>query len=242
MQASIYPDSPVRPELVRNAQLLTVFLEVDQAVVRALLPEGLAPRPDSRIILNMWSHQSSDEITGFGGFGPMSVSYLAVEVAGQEGSSADGSVRFPGRLWVHHWCSFDRVRDYASAASGLRICPGMTNVQIKGGRFFAQLTVGGRVAITASAQIGNERLRTMSGHSIYYAERLSANGRAEVAQFEVPWVSDVFNAELGAAEFSFEEGAPEWQLIGHRHPTVLGVAYRRITLVPYLAQRTIGNS
>lgn len=237
----IYPDRPVRPELVRNARLLTVFLEADPAVAGALLPKGLTPLPDGRIVLNMWSHDDPNEITGFGGFGPMSVSYLAVEVAGREGASADGAIRFPGRFWVHHWSSFDRARDYAAAASGLRIRPGETAVRIDNNQFMAELVVDGRRQIMASAQIGEELLGTMSGHSIYYAERIAADGSSEVAQFEIPWVSDAFEAKSAVVEFSFGDGSPEWRLVGHSQPTVLGVMYRRITLVPYLAQR-VGTS
>jgi hypothetical protein len=45
-----YPDLPLRPQLVRNAPLFTIFLEADQATVAALFPAELAPRPDGRII------------------------------------------------------------------------------------------------------------------------------------------------------------------------------------------------
>ncbi len=178
---------------------------------------------------------------GFGGFGPMSVSYLAAEVAGAEGASSDGSTHFPGRFWLHHWSSFDCARDYASAC-GLQICPGETTVRIDDQKFVARLVVDGRVKIIASARIGNKVLRTLSGHSIYYAERTAPGGRIEVAQFEIPWVSDVFDAGSATAEFLFEVGARPLRLVWHRHPKVLGVAFRRITLVPYLAQRVISSS
>jgi len=234
-----YPDRPIRPELIRNANLLTVFLEADPAAVGARLPSGLSPRPDGRVVLNVWSHDDPNQMTGFGGLGPMSVCYLAVEVAGQDGASADGSVHFPGRFWVHHWSSSDRARAYALAASGLLISPGETTVEIVDDRFIARLVVDGRTQIAASARIGRQMLGTMSGYSIYYAERDNGEGGAEVAQFEVPWVSDAFDAESASVEFLFEDGAAPWRLVGNRQPTVLGVSYRRITLVPYLAQRTI---
>jgi hypothetical protein len=192
-------------------------------------------------VLNMWSHEDPNEITGFGGFGPMGVSYLAVEVAGREGASADGTVRFPGRFWLSHWSSFGQARDYAGAASGLRIRPGITTVRITDDKFTAELVVDGRRTIVASAQIGRALLRTMSGHSIYYAERAATDGGTEVAQFEIPWVADAFDAKSPAVEFAFDEETPEWRLVGEQRPTVLGVAFRRITLVPYLAQGIIGS-
>jgi hypothetical protein len=58
----------------------------------------------------------------------------------------------------------------------------------------------------------------VSGHSIYHAERPKADGGgSEVAEFEIPWVCDTFEAESAIVEFSF----------------------RGITLTPYLAQAVV---
>jgi hypothetical protein len=233
-----YAECRVRPELIRDANLLTIFLEADSAVIDARLPTALKARSRGRIVLNMWSHEDPNELTGFGGFGPMSVSYLAAEVTGAEGATADGLTHYPGRFWLHHWSSFDRARDYAGAC-GLQISPGETRVRIDDNKFIAQLLVDGRLEISASARVGNDVLRTLSGHSIYYAERAAADSGTEVALFEIPWVTDVFDASSATVEFLFEEDTAPLRLLGHRHPKVLDVAFRRITLVPYLAQRVV---
>jgi len=234
-----YADLPLPPQVVRNAPLLTIFLEVDPAIVSGLLPRSLALRPDSRLVLNMWSHSDPNENSGFGSFGKMSVSYLAVEVAGEEGSSADGSTRFPGRYWLYHWSDFGSVRDYARAASGLEIMPGETFVRIDSARLSAGLSIDGTPAITASARVGREKQRTISGRSVYYAQRARSGGGVEVARFEIPWVSDAFDASAAEVEFSFPRNTPPAALFGNHGPLVVGVNFRSITLVPYLAQRAI---
>jgi hypothetical protein len=231
-----YPDLPIPPQLVRNAQLLTVFLEADPTLVGAMLPNALSLRSDSRIVLNMWSHSDPNETTGFGGFGPMSVSYLAVEVAGEEGSSSDGLTPFPGRYWLHHWSSFGPARDYAHATSGLDIMPGKTLARVEDDRFAAQLSIDGRPVISASARIGREKLRTVSGHSVYYAQRIAAAGGFEVAKFVIPWVADAFEAHSADVEFSFPNDKLSASLFRNRRPVVGGVNFRSITLAPYLAQ------
>jgi hypothetical protein len=75
-----------------------------------------------------------------------------------------------------------------------------------------------RKVIAASTRIGRTALSTVSGHSIYHAERPKADGGgSEVAEFEIPWVCDTFEAESAIVEFSF----------------------RGITLTPYLAQAVV---
>ena len=76
-----------------------------------------------------------------------------------------------------------------------------------------------RKVIAASTRIGRTALSTVSGHSIYHAERPKADGGgSEVAEFEIPWVCDTFEAESA----------------------IVGVLVPRgITLTPYLAQAVV---
>jgi hypothetical protein len=207
--------------------------------MRALIPGPLAPLRDGRVILNMWSHSDATGTTGFGGIGPMSVSYLAIEVAGEEGAIADGSTRFPGRLWLHHWSSLEQARNYAAAASGLDIKRGETTIRTEGDRMLAELSIAGRRVISASARVGHEKRRTVTGNSIYYAQRAAVEGGMEVAQFDIPWISDVFDADTPDVEFSFSEDTTPLLLSDPQHPRVLGVTLRTITLVPYLVRRVM---
>jgi hypothetical protein len=234
-----YASLPVRPQLIRDAQLLTFFLEPDPHIVAALVPFPLAPLHDGRMILNMWSHSDPTGTTGFGGIGPMSVSYLAVEVAGEEGATADESMRFPGRLWLHHWSSLEQARNYAAAASGLDIMPGKTTIRTEGDRMLAELSIAGRKVISAAARVGHEKRRTVTGNSIYYAQRAAGEGGMEVAQFDIPWISDVFDANMPDVKFSFPDGAAPALLSVPQLPRVLGVTLRTITLVPYLVRRVM---
>ena len=230
-----YRDLQVVPQILRNVPLATFYLAADPALTVSLLPEGLSPAPNGRIVLNMWSHSDPRETTGFGGFGAMGIAYLAVEVAGEQGATTDGKTAFPARCWMQHWCNYEPARAYAAKTSGLTILPGQPNVTIAGDRLTGVLELGGRIVISASATVGSEPQGVQSGFSIYHAPRTGPDGAAQVARYVVPWVGDSYLAESPAVALSFDAQAPANALFGGQPPTVLGVTFRRMTLVPYLA-------
>jgi len=235
MEDGRYPDLHVIPQILRDVPLATFYLAADPSVA-SLLPDGLSLAPDGRIVLNMWSHSDARETTGFGGLGAMGIAYFAVEVAGEGGATTDGKTKFPARCWMQHWSNYAPARAYAAKASGLIILPGQPNVTIVGDRLTGSLELEGRKVISASATVGSERLGVQSGFSVYHAQRVGQDGSAEVARYDVPWVGDSYSAENPAVTLSFGvEDHPAYALFGGRAPTVLGVTFRRMTLVPYLA-------
>ena len=118
-----YPDLPTRAQIIRNAPLLTFLLSGASSTLRQCLPSPLSLHPGARIALNMWFLPDAQEMTGFGEPGPMGITYLAAEVAGEEGASADGAMRFPGRCWLEHWSSSPAARRYTTSSKAKCFAP-----------------------------------------------------------------------------------------------------------------------
>jgi hypothetical protein len=236
-----YADLRLAPQIVRNVPLLTFFLSGDADRVSRRIPRPLSPLAGAKLVLNTWFLADPQEMTGFGAPSPMGVTYLAAEVAGPEGASSDRSVHFPGRLWLEHWNSSPAARRYAKEASGLLMRPGETEMSLDGDILRATLRIGNHAAVSVKARIGSEKRATLSGHSIYYAERDAAGGGREVARFEIPWVSDAYSAEEPAVEFAFPACDGALSFVENGSQTVEAVAFRRFTVVPYLAQGSVAD-
>jgi hypothetical protein len=67
---------------------------------------------------------------------------------------------------------------------------GETTMAFEEDQVQALLAIAGRTVLTQRARVGRERLGTLSGYSISYAEREAKMGGREVARLEIPWVSD----------------------------------------------------
>ena len=93
--------------------------------------------------------------------------------------------------------------------------------------------------MTAKARIGHDLLTTISGHSIYYAERDAESGGREVARFEVPWISDAYAADDPTVDFDFPPNEAALRFVTNGPQSVTAVSFRRITLVPYLAHNVV---
>jgi len=98
----------------------------------------------------------------------------------------------------------------------------------------ARLAIAGRTVLTLRARVGRERLGTLSGYSIDYAEREAKTGGREVARPEIRWVSDAFAADDPMVEFSFGPRESALAAVGSNRPRIEAVSFRRTTLVPYL--------
>lgn len=243
LERAAYGCLSVAPQIIHDAPLLTIVLSSKPERLRARVPSPLRPHPDGRLILNMWALSDPCQTTGFGAPGPVGVSYLAAEVAGPEGASNDGTVTFPGRVWLEHWNSSETVRAYARAASGLEIGVGETELRIEGDRLTARLRLDGRIVIEARARIGTEKLGLRAGHSVYYGEHAAGDRGREVARFDVPWVAEGFPADEPEVVFDFEPNTGAADLADNGVQTVIAASFRRMTLVPYLTscEKQIGT-
>ncbi|WP_261371071.1 acetoacetate decarboxylase family protein [Sphingobium sp. B2] len=85
--------------------MVIVSYKADPAAIREILPPGLTPHPEGRVVLNMWDQNDAGSSSGFGNPGPVSVTYLAIEVEGHDTWTADGTVSAPGRYFAGQWIS-----------------------------------------------------------------------------------------------------------------------------------------
>lgn len=221
----------MRTQIVRNAPLLTFFLPVERTLVARWLPSTLKLHSKARLVLNMWSIDSASESTGFGTPGPLGVSYLAVEVAGDEGMSLDGAFRFPGRLWLRHWSSHDADRAYAKQIGDLDVRPGDTKVRIDGDRVEATLNLDGALAVRASARLCDTGSAPRSGYSVYYG--MAATPPHKVTRFDIPWISEGRPLEHPSVEFFFGTNEIAAPVVEDGQQAVSEAFFRRMTLVPY---------
>ena len=231
---SSYPDLKIEQQIIRNAPLLSFYLKVNADVMTDRIPKPLAIHPSARLVLNMWFLEDPWQTTGFGSPEPTGITYLAAEVTGPEGHTSDGENRFPGRYWLHHWGNSAAARAYARRASGLAIDSGETLVQTDGSSVDARLSIDGRQVVTADALISCDPGATRSGYSVYYGDRTS-NGEREIARFQIPWVADAHTVKDAHVEFSFDSGSPLLGLVNNGPQQIEFASFRRMTLVPYLA-------
>jgi hypothetical protein len=241
MSASTQPYLGVRPQIIRNAPMLIVSFKGDPKTVREHLPSGLEPHPDGRLLLNLWAHTDPDQNSGFGGYGPMTVGYIAIEVAGHDGSSARGDQRWPARYFAFHWLGSELARSYAREASGLETDFALTTWEKDSDKVVATLIIRGEPAATIRATVGDRILRTGSGHSNYFAVRNSEDGGRDLIKLSIPSVGDVYDAKADAVRFSFPRGAPALTLVANGPVEPLSVSYRSLSFVPYLPYQHIAR-
>ena len=103
----------------------------------------------------------------------------------------------------------------------------------------AALLLGGHPVVRARVRVGGKKLRTTSGYSIYYAQREAVEGGFQVARFEVPWISDAYEALDPHVELSFSSQASALSVVSNGCPEIKSVSFRRMTLVPYLAHHVV---
>ena len=236
---SHYADLAIRPQIIRNAPLLTFYLSGVSPALGQAIPSPLSLHSGTRIVLNMWSLPDPEDTTGFGEPGPTDITYLAAEVGGEEGATADDATRFPGRFWLEHWSSSAAARRYAHRASGLEIKPGKTSLEFRDDIVKATLCLSDREVITAKVRVGRSHQKKISGYSIYYAERDAKSGGREVARFEIPWISDAYAADDPILDFAFPEDEGALRFVGNGRQSIVAMTFRRITLVPYIAHNVV---
>lgn len=206
------------PQLMKDAPMTIVTYKANREVLREILPPGLDPHPEERVVLNMWDQDYPDSSSGFASPGPVSVTYLAIEVAGHDSWTADGKISAPGRYFAGQWISDadgGGFRDYASHAAGVGSHTGETIYERDGGTLRASLMVDGAARIALAAKIGKETLGTLGGHLNYFCDRDVAGGTGgrEIAHVAVPFVFELYPAEVENLIFTAADG---FRLLGGR--------------------------
>ena len=201
------------PQLIKNARMLIVGYEADPEVLESALPPGLEPHPNNLIQMNMYRVPSRDQTSHLD---PYTLTYLTVEVDGHDSravSAAQGEFPVPGRFWVGYWNDSPQMQAFTREASGIPTLAGSCSWEEEDDSLVSTLSIDGEAVIEAEASVGAEQIDTLTGHLHYYAHRQipdSAGGQAqinELVEFPIPFVSELYEAEVERVEFDFPEGS-----------------------------------
>lgn len=206
--------SPPTPQLIKDARMLIIGYRADMNAIAEVLPDGLEPHPNGLVQMNMYEVQA-DQTSGFGAF---SLTYLSVEVANRDSYAAEGAMPIPGRYFAYYWNSSARVCAYVRESIGVRAMPGERRTEIQDGKTRSILQLEGRDVITVTASLGDEPGGTLGGHLNYYSHREFAKPEggspvvSELLEFPLPFVADLYGAEVEDITFDFPEGHPAARL------------------------------
>lgn len=202
------------PQLIKNARMLIVGYEADPDVLESALPPGLEPHPNNLIQMNMYQVPSHEQTSHLD---PYSLTYLTVEVKDHDSrgiSAAEGEMPIPGRFWVGYWNDSPSMQAYTREGGGIPSRFGECSWEETDGELVSTLSIDGETVIEAEASVGDDQIDTLTGHLHYYAHRqipTPAGGRAqinELVEFPIPFVSELYEAEVERVEFDFPEQSP----------------------------------
>jgi acetoacetate decarboxylase len=199
------------PQLIKNARMLIVGYEADPEVLNSALPPGLEPHPNNLVQMNMYRVPSPEQTSHLD---PYSLTYLTVEVEEHDSravSTAQGEMPVPGRFWVGYWTDSPQMQAFTREAGGIPSLAGSCSWEEKDDSIVSTLSVDGEAVIEAEASVGEEQIDTLTGHLHYYAHRQlpdPTGSRAqinELVEFPIPFVSELYEAEVERVEFDFPE-------------------------------------
>jgi hypothetical protein len=155
------PEQPlVSPQLVVNSRMLyTSFIPADARACARLLPPTLRPAANGAVYMNQYVVDTAEQTTGFG---PYSLTYLGLDLAGHV--APDGVT--PGRFFTHYLNSSERVRAYVSER-GVPAEAGETALVIEGDILTVTTSVEGVPVIRSRARISAEIGVIARGHLLY---------------------------------------------------------------------------
>jgi acetoacetate decarboxylase len=206
--------SPPTPQLIKNARALIIGYRADMKAIEEVLPPGLEPHPNGLVQMNMYEVQG-DQTSGFG---PFSLTYLSVEVADHDSYAAEGSVPIPGRYFAYYWNSSARVLAYVRESLGVRAMPGERRIETRDDKIQSILKVEGRDVIKVTASLSEEAGGTLGGHLNYFSHREFAKPDggspvvSELLEFPLPFVADLYGAQVEDIAFDFPDGHPAARL------------------------------
>lgn len=234
--------SPPAPQLIRGARMLITGYRADRDALAEVLPPGLSPHPNSTVQMNMYEIDAANT----SGFGSFSLTYLTVEVEGRDSLAADGTLPIPGRYFAYYWNSSPRVLSYARESAGIPALPGHRTSALAGSTLTSTLHVDDAPVITATAEVTDNAAGTLGGHLNYYAHRwipAPEGGRAvvdELIELPLPFVADLYEAEVTDIDFAFPDGHPAARLAPVDPLEITSVLYGDVTFT-YSMGRTVAD-
>jgi len=189
------------PQLVTNAWMFIAGFKADPEALKALLPEGLEPHPDNRVVINMYTVPNGQETSGFGAY---TLTYLTVEVADNDSYTMGQPTGYPGRYFIYYFNDSPLMRDFTSKI-GIPAQPGHTNISTDtDGNFKAVLSVDGTPLIEATAKVGNVKSGVVGGHLNYFGLLQKQKGEYtlnQVVKYPIPWIGSPVSTENAAINF-----------------------------------------
>ena len=168
------------PQLVTDAWMFIAAYKADPETLKSMLPIGLKPHPNNHIVINMYTVPDKNQTSGFGAY---TLTYLTIEIDGDDSYVMDSDITYPGRYFVQYYNSSERMRKFTKAA-GIPAQEGMTTTEVKDGKLHTRLEVGGKTLIEATADVGSELGGFGGGHLNYFG---FLNDTGQVVKYPIPW-------------------------------------------------------
>lgn len=195
------------PQLVTDAWMFIAAYKADPKELKKLLPPGLEPSPDGQVVINMYTVPDPGQTSGFGAY---TLTYLTVELKGQDSYVMGSDITYPGRYFVHYFNSSPSMREYTKKV-GIPAVEGMTVTEVKDGKLTATLTVDGKPVIVSTADVGSELSPPGGGHLNYFglipAEQ-SGESKNQVVKYPIPWNGGVVETTNVKIKFKAPKGHP----------------------------------
>lgn len=196
------------PQLVMGGEMLLIGYEADAAAIKALLPPGLKPHPANMIVMNMYKVPDAAKTSGVGAY---TLTYLAAAVDGWDGYVAGTEDHPPGRYVVYYWNSSEAMRSYTHAGGFPDSGPGATTLEERNGKVHTTLTLDGKPAIEATADISGDWSPRFGGHQNYFGAKGDGSARKPV-RFPLPYVCQAVKTENAEVKFSLPADHPAAKL------------------------------
>jgi acetoacetate decarboxylase len=205
--AALAADLPA-PQLVTNAWMFIAAYKADPETLKALLPPGLEPNPAGHIVINMYTVPEATQTSGFGAY---TLTYLTVELNGQDSYVMGSETTIPGRYFVYYFNSSPSMREYTKKI-GIPAQEGMTTTTVKDGKLTAVLTsADGKPLIEATADVGSELGNFGGGHLNYFGLMTAEkDGKTvnQIVKYPIPWVGGTVEMKNPKITFNVPDDNP----------------------------------
>lgn len=196
------------PQLVTDAWMFITAYKADPEALKAMLPEGLEPNPEGQVVLNMYTVPDANQTSGFG---PYTLTYIAVELAGQDSYVMNSDITYPGRYFVQYFNSSPVMRAHTEKL-GIPVDENtnvLTTTDVKDGKLTATLTIDGEPMIVSTADVGSELGNFGGGHLNYFGLiETEEDGKIknQVVKYPLPWNGGIVETTNAKIEFKAPEG------------------------------------
>ncbi len=198
------------PQLVTDAWMFIASYKADPEVLKTMMPEGLEPNPNGTVVINMYTVPNGNETSGFG---PYTLTYLTVELAGQDSYVMNSDVTYPGRYFIYYFNSSPLMRAYTKKV-GMPVNENtnvLTTTEVKDGKLTATLTMDGKPIIVSTADVGSELGNFGGGHLNYFGLiSTEEDGKTNntVVKYPIPWNGGVVDTQNAKVTITAPQGHP----------------------------------